>query len=127
MKEKSKYWKIYFWVLLIVTFPSGADINYSFLEIFFYIVVWLLGMLGLLAYIYQTPIFSQYFWVGVFLTNLLMLSYVTYENYNNWTEITEHIGINLVLWSYGVGFIFITPLLIALYSYAFNFSQFKIK
>ena len=127
INEKGKWWKIYFGLLVMITIQDiGSSIfSKELLETrnFLMALIGTVSSVGLLGYVYQTPILLRYFWVGVFFANFLMLGYTVSNIYNNWAMITEDIATSDIIWFFGVGFIFIVPLLIALYSYAFCSSQ----
>ncbi len=127
MKEKGKWWKIYFWALVTLTaFDIGSNLlsgegfkNNNPVET----VIGVISLIGLLGFIYQTPIFLKYIWAGVFLANLMVLSLAVYKIRSDWPEITEEVATGEVLLIYGITLIFIVPLLVALFSYAFKSSQ----
>lgn len=127
INEKGKWWKIYFWLLVMMTFMGiGSSILSKEIfeaSTFLHALIGVVSLVGLLGYVYQTPILLRNFWAGVLFANLLMLTYTAYYIYSNWTMITEDIATGDVIWFFGVGFIFIIPLLVALYSYAFSSSQ----
>ncbi len=127
INEKGKWWKVYFWLLVMMTLLDiGSSIfSEEIFEVstFLHALIGAISLVGLLGYVYQTPILLRNFWAGVLFANLLVLSYAAYNIYNNWTTITEDIATDDVIWFFGVGFIFIVPLLVALYSYVFSSSQ----
>lgn len=121
---KTKLWKIYFWVLIVISFPTYLWQGFSRFWEIVDLTLFLIAVCGLFAFIWRKTIFSRLVWKINFFIHVAWNIFYLYilpmpEQVAKITEFSEMSHFFAITSS----LIFYTPLFFALYLYGFKFPE----